>query len=93
MHNFHIIHRDIKLSNCMLNPTTGKFVLVDFGISQPVNENHQTPTYTTYCGTRQYITNEIKALRWMTFKQGFANLYWADMYAYDVMIDKMEELQ
>jgi serine/threonine protein kinase len=57
MHNYHIIHRDVKLSNCMLNPRTDKFVLVDFGISQPVNENHQTPTHTAYCGTLEYMTN------------------------------------
>jgi hypothetical protein len=29
----------------------------------------------------------------MTDKVGLTNLYWGDMYAFDIMIDKMKKLQ
>jgi serine/threonine protein kinase len=36
MHSLQITHRDVKLDNCLYSPTFKKFVLVDFGISQPI---------------------------------------------------------
>lgn len=40
MHDSHIVHRDIKPDNCMYNPKLGKYVLIDLGISQIVEEGY-----------------------------------------------------
>lgn len=63
MHNYHIVHSDIKPPNCMFNPTLGRYVLIDFGISQPEEEGYEQQTTTALSGTYEYMTNELKALK------------------------------
>lgn len=50
----HVIYRDLKPENCMLN-STGNLVLTDFGLSK-VNEDDKT---NSFIGTIQYMAPEI----------------------------------
>lgn len=83
MHHYHIVHRDIKPSNCMYNPSTKKFVLIDFGITHPMQESYKDLTFTFACGTMNFMTNELRAIMSKRDRMGYINLYEADMYAFD----------
>lgn len=93
MHNYHIVHRDVKPSNCMYNPALGRYVLIDFGISQIVEEGFQQLTTTMSCGTLEYMTNELKALHKSKTSVGTVNVYEADMYAYDKTVEIIKQVK
>ncbi|EGC30211.1 hypothetical protein DICPUDRAFT_158081 [Dictyostelium purpureum] len=58
LHRNHIIHRDIKCENIMLNPKDGTLKLIDFGTSKYLN-NSSTHTTT---GTKSHMAPEIRSL-------------------------------
>ncbi|KAL1138645.1 hypothetical protein AAG570_008707 [Ranatra chinensis] len=51
VHSFGIIHRDIKPSNFLYNRKKGKFLLVDFGLSQKVDECSESKDHENVDGT------------------------------------------
>ncbi|EGC30210.1 hypothetical protein DICPUDRAFT_158080 [Dictyostelium purpureum] len=59
LHRNHIIHRDIKCENIMLNPKDGTLKLIDFGTSKYLNNDSSTHTIT---GTKSHMAPEIKSL-------------------------------
>jgi serine/threonine protein kinase len=56
MHSRHIVHRDIKLENIMVNPSTKKVKLADFGLS---NLYEHKKMLLTHCGSPEYAAPEL----------------------------------
>ena len=62
LHIFKIVHQDIKPHNIMYSLKLKKLVLIDFGISNVINENVGEKTMTNFIGTYEYSTEEMKKL-------------------------------
>ncbi|EDQ92619.1 uncharacterized protein MONBRDRAFT_13269 [Monosiga brevicollis MX1] len=59
VHHKHIIYRDLKLENLLLNEATDSVLLTDFGLAKDVHSrNGKTKTI---CGTIQYMSTEVLA--------------------------------
>ena len=56
MHNFGIVHRDIKEDNIAWSPHFQKWVFIDFGFSKFVKESFGKKSLTGYAGTYQYMS-------------------------------------
>lgn len=57
-HNFNVIHRDLKPSNIILNETTGKITIIDFGSSKikSIIESETTmPLFSEYYSAQEVI--------------------------------------
>lgn len=54
MHTLQIIHFDIKPANIMYSPKYGKNVLLDFGISQIIDQRWGQKTLTKFKGTYEF---------------------------------------
>lgn len=59
MHQLYIAHRDLKVENFLLLEPT-KVKIADFSFSTEF-DSEETPSVTTYCGTRQYLSPQILA--------------------------------
>jgi PAS domain S-box-containing protein len=57
IHNANIIHRDIKLSNILIHPTTKTIKIIDFNGATTLREERK-PTISTMAGTLAYISPE-----------------------------------
>lgn len=56
MHDKFVIHRDIKLENILVNPTTKRVKLTDFGLSNAWDKHN---LLTTHCGSPEYAAPEL----------------------------------
>ncbi|GLV46706.1 KP78b [Carabus blaptoides fortunei] len=56
MHNISIVHRDIKPENIVLNETTMQIKLLDFGLSDTLDNK---AGLTQFCGTPGYMAPEV----------------------------------
>ena len=54
MHDQNIIHRDLKLSNILLNGTLKELKIGDFGLAARLTDDK--PERDTICGTPNYIS-------------------------------------
>ena len=57
LHSKHIVHRDIKLENIMMD-TQNIIKIIDFGFSLRINDNTKVAMF---CGTPKYMAPEIVA--------------------------------
>jgi serine/threonine protein kinase len=78
MHMLKVVHCDIKPSNIMYSRCYGKNVLIDFGVSDVINQEWGEKTLVSFRGTYEYCGQEIKDLFLM--KQNKL----VDMYRNDV---------
>jgi serine/threonine protein kinase len=62
MHILGILHRDIKPSNMMYSKSFGKYVFIDFGISDFKSEKPGELIRSKFLGTYAYCTEEFKKL-------------------------------
>ena len=51
IHSLHIVHRDVKPQNVLVNPATGNLKLCDFGTAKIIDSRIKN---TTYIATRFY---------------------------------------
>lgn len=56
MHSEHIIHRDLKLDNILIDNNTKKVKVIDFGYSIRCKPNEK---HTISCGTPSYMAPEL----------------------------------
>lgn len=79
MHSKGIVHRDLKPQNIMIEESTGKVVLLDFGISRSLNNRlDDKKPYYEKCGTPAYaIPHQLT--------EGRADFY-SDIYAWGLIL-------
>lgn len=56
-HQRGVVHRDIKPENLLIDASTGRYVIADFGIAQ-VHDQHRTPADGSFIGTARYMAPE-----------------------------------
>ena len=56
LHSRNVIHRDIKLENCMLTQDNNVLKLIDFGLATIADDN---ALLQDYCGTAEYASMEL----------------------------------
>ena len=59
MHDAGYVHLDIKLENFLINATTERIMLADFGLSKKIPELEKTPSYV---GSLGYVAPELNIL-------------------------------
>ena len=57
MHSKHVIHRDLKLENILIDRKTKQTKLIDFGFSKQVSSVRDRLTHV--CGTHVYMSPEL----------------------------------
>lgn len=63
LHSHGVCHRDLKLENILINTTTQKIKIIDFGLAlnTPLDGSSQRPPYLTKhrCGSEEYASPEL----------------------------------
>ena len=78
MHMLNIIHRDIKPTNIMFSRSLNKWVFIDFGCSEALDESIGYKTLTKFVGTTAFCTDELLAL--LSQLTGMVDLYYNDFH-------------
>lgn len=84
MHHLHIIHYDIKPENIVYSKAFGKFVFIDFGLSEVVEEELGFKTLGGFRGTPNYCSPEMFALMMEPFC--YVDLYYNDAYSLSISL-------
>lgn len=74
LHEFKIVHNDIKPHNIAFSPYYKAFVYLDFGLSKLVKEERGDATLTNFVGSIEYCSKEMRDL-YMTNGSGYIDLY------------------
>ena len=85
MHSLSILHRDIKPENIMYSPSYGKYVLIDFGMSEYTHERPGGKIFTGFAGTYSYCSEEMKKL-FTSHERSYVDLYFNDAYGLELSI-------
>lgn len=80
MHFLKIIHGDIKPENIMWSPSYQKNIFIDFGMSKVVKENIGQKSFTSFFGTYNFCSEDMKKLL-IDNSSGYADLYFNDIFA------------
>jgi len=59
MHQYNILHQDIKPENVMFSPFYNKPVLIDFGLSRIINEKLGQLTMTSFVGSLNFCSEQM----------------------------------
>ena len=78
MHMLHIVHRDIKPMNIMFSKSLKKFVFIDFGCSEVLDESIGYKTLAKFVGTTAFCTDELLGL--LSQQTGLVDLYYNDLF-------------
>jgi serine/threonine protein kinase len=81
LHSFHIVHMDIKPMNIMFSPSKKELVLIDFGFSNIIKEEIGIKTESSFAGTLNYCSPEMKAIYSVKSARSFVDLYFNDTYS------------
>jgi serine/threonine protein kinase len=84
MHEFRLIHKDIKPHNILFSRSLNDFVFCDFGISVPVAEPLGFMTCCYREGTADYISPQMRFLP--EDKEAYVDLYFNDFYGLRVTL-------
>ena len=69
MHRNNIIHRDLKPENCVIDNSTGKIYIIDFGLSCIIP--HKDSKKYTVCGTEGFMSPEMLCRKGYSFSTDF----------------------
>jgi serine/threonine protein kinase len=78
MHMLKVVHCDIKTSNIMYSGCYGKNVLIDFGVSDVINQEWGEKTLVSFRGTYEYCGSEMKEI-FLTKETKLVDLYRNDV--------------
>ena len=107
LHNYFLLHRDIKPQNFMLNVTTNKLYLIDFGFSKRYNydgDHIQQSTISKLIGTPNFVSinvhkgiepsrrDDIESCIYIMIYMLFGKLFWDKETDFKVMCFKKEQL-
>jgi serine/threonine protein kinase len=81
LHSLGIAHKDIKPYNILWINRLQRFVLCDFGTSEPTIQQIGEKTETYLEGTIDYMSTEMIRLREKEPPIGFVDLFYNDIYA------------
>jgi serine/threonine protein kinase len=87
MHEFKIIHFDIKPENLIYSDHFQKPVFIDFGLSEIINEEFGFKTLSAFRGTPNYCTPEM--LQIMMEREDYADLYYNDVHGLKLVINEI----
>jgi serine/threonine protein kinase len=79
LHSLNIVHRDIKPENILYSPMRKSVVFGDFGMNLIIKENCSSQTFTTFAGTPNFCSPEMRKL--LNGEQGYVNLYLNDYHS------------
>jgi serine/threonine protein kinase len=78
MHMLKVVHCDIKPSNIMYSRLYDKNVLIDFGVSDVINQEWGEKTMVSFRGTYEYCGSEMKEI-FLTKETKLVDLYRNDV--------------
>jgi serine/threonine protein kinase len=90
LHSIGVVHRDIKRDNILWNNRLQRFVMCDFGTSTSITERIGQKTFTEYCGTPYFMSNEMKELKDLRC-EGYVDLFYNDVYGLSKAINLIME--
>ena len=79
MHQFHLMHIDIKNENILYSPSLNKLVFIDFGLSKFVAEQVGKKTLTKYAGNANFWSPQMQ-LCFTSKKSMHVDLYYNDLH-------------
>jgi serine/threonine protein kinase len=87
MHDFGIVHTDVKPENVVWSESRQCAVFIDFGFSEAIREPRGQKTRSIFKGTPNYASPPMLAL--MTEHVGHIDLYYNDAYALNLIVSQI----